>query len=302
MNDLLLASKLCKQGSTLLLTLLAFASVASDSSWARGFGGGGFGGGRFGDRDGGEDRGADSREAGEAGGDRFGADRFNHPGARPRDDAARRGVTAHDRYDRHRLYRADWFDHHADCWRYPGMETTCWGCTSWPTFAGFWGVPVSSFPQNYDYGNNITYQYNNVYSGDQMSTASDYYDQAGKLAQSAPNISAIQAAPTPSFGESKKSPEKSLSNHQQDWKPFGVFSLLQQGETDSTKTFQLAANKDGIIRGNYFDSLTDEAKPIAGAIDKKNMRAAWTISGNQDVVYDTNKDKTDQWTLVRLKS
>ncbi len=76
-------------------------------------------------------------------------------------------------------------------------------------------------------------------------------------------------------------------------------------------------NKEGVIHGNYYDMMTDEVKPISGAVDKKSMRAAWKVSGVKDVVYDTGlsnllkqespvlvhygKDKTQQWNLVRLE-
>ncbi len=159
---------------------------------------------------------------------------------------------------------------------------------------------VVNAPVEYDYGNNITYQDGGVYYGSQpVATAGEYYDQAWNLAQSAPEI------------PSKEQPK------QADWKPFGVFSLVQQGQSDSTTLFQIAVNKDGVLRGNYYNTLTDETKPINGAIDKKTMRACWTVSGVKKVVYDTGvanlmdaqspilvhfgKDKTEQFILVRLQ-
>jgi hypothetical protein len=81
--------------------------------------------------------------------------------------------------------------------------------------------------------------------------------------------------------------------------------------------FQLAVNKKGAIKGTYYNALTNETKPVQGAVDKKTMRAAWIVGDNKDVVYDTGvsnllkpqsplllhigKDKTEQWTLVRLQ-
>jgi hypothetical protein len=159
---------------------------------------------------------------------------------------------------------------------------------------------VVNAPVEYDYGNNITYQNGGVYYGSQqVATAPEYYEQAWNLAESAPAIPA---------NEQPK---------QDEWKPFGVFSLVQNGQTDSTTLFQIAVNKDGILRGNYVNTLTDETKPINGAIDKKTMRACWTVSGVKKVVYDTGvanlmdaqspilvhfgKDKTEQFILVRLQ-
>ena len=78
----------------------------------------------------------------------------------------------------------------------------------------------------------------------------------------------------------------------------------------------MAVNKDGIIRGNYTATVTNDTKPVQGSVDKKTQRAAWTIGDNKENVIETGiynltkdeapvlvhfgKDKTEQWTLVRL--
>ena len=74
---------------------------------------------------------------------------------------------------------------------------------------------------------------------------------------------------------------------------------------------------DGILRGNYYDALSDTTVPVYGAVDRKTQRAAWTIGDRKDTVYETGianltepettmlvhfgKDRTQQWTLVRLE-
>lgn len=226
-------------------------------------------------------------------------------------DSVRHAYADHPYYD-HRAFDADWWAHHNNYgWYYPWMGGGyAWGYTSWPMMAGFLGMAAATSPVPYDYGNNITYQGNNVYYGSQpQATAAQYSDQANNLATLAPaiSLSTEPGAPLP-----KLKPE-----NQKDWKPFGVFSLVQGGQTDSSKLFQIMVNKEGIIHGNYYDMMTDEVKPISGSIDKKSMRAAWKISGVKDVVYDTGvsnllkqespilvhygKDKTQQWNLVRLE-
>ena len=66
------------------------------------------------------------------------------------------------------------------------------------------------------------------------------------------------------------------------WQPLGVFAMVGEGETKSTNIFQLAVNKDGVIRGNYYNALTDTTEPVYGSVDKKTQRAAWTVGGPQD--------------------
>jgi len=134
-----------------------------------------------------------------------------------------------------------------------------------------------------------------------MSTV-QYYQQAQQLADSAPTIPTVVAD-----GKTKVTG---------DWKPLGVFALTQSSEGTPNTIFQLAVNKAGVISGNYYNTLNDESTPIKGKVDKKNMRAAWTVGKNKAVVYDTglanlleaqstilvhlSKDKTQQEMLVRL--
>ena len=50
---------------------------------------------------------------------------------------------------------------------------------------------------------------------------------------------------------------------------------------------QIAVNKDGVLRGNYHDLLTDTVTPILGAVDKQNQRVAMKLQGNDSVVVET---------------
>ena len=72
-----------------------------------------------------------------------------------------------------------------------------------------------------------------------------------------------------------------------------------------------------MIRGNYYNAMTDTTLPISGSVEKRTQRAAWVIGDKKDTVYETGvgnlaqpettmlvhvgKDRTQQWTLVRLE-
>ena len=80
--------------------------------------------------------------------------------------------------------------------------------------------------------------------------------------------------------------------------------------------FQLAVNKAGTIRGNFYNVLTDSLLPVYGAVDKTTQRAAWTVGDKKEPIYEAGfanltkaettmlvhfgKTKTQQWTLVRV--
>ena len=96
----------------------------------------------------------------------------------------------------------------------------------------------------------------------------------------------------------------------------GVWAMVKGDEDESNNILQLAVNRDGIIRGNHYNALTDETTPIQGAVDKATQRAAWTVGDNSKVISETGiynltqeetsmlvhfgPDKTQNWLMVRL--
>lgn len=219
------------------------------------------------------------------------------------------------------LFNRDFWNRYDRAWWYPGWGGGwCWGYTGWGDLCSYWGYSDTDEPVEYDYGNNITYQDDQVYYGNQpYMSATDYYEQAQSLALSAPP-SVPPVAPSTKAGTkstTKSGASSKSSEKQSDWKPLGVFALTQGDQTDSNSIFQLAVNKKGVIRGNYFNPLTQEEQPVQGKVDLKSKRVAWTIGSNKAVVYDTgianllakqstllihlNAKNTQQWNLIRLQ-
>src|SRR5262249_35782876 len=161
-------------------------------------------------------------------------------------------------------FNAGWYTAHPGAWRAAAWTpATYWRgapYTSAAVFAGWPAVPVV-----YDYGSNLVYVDDNVYyNGEPIGTASQYATQAFDLA-------AGQAAQPPAMD---------------DWQSVGVFGLVQGDEKDANNLFQIAINKDGVIRGNYYSSLTDTTLPIYGSVDPQTQRAAWIIGDKKDTVYE----------------
>lgn len=218
--------------------------------------------------------------------------------------STRRGsaaVVRHNVYGGHVGYRswfgAGWYGAHPGAWRARRWTAaTVWAVASWRTLAGYWPW-VSSQAYDYSYGSTVVYEGDTVYYDSRpVATAEEYYEQAGDIAE--------------------QGSEKVSDEH--DWQSLGVWAMVQGDQTESNKILQLAVNKDGVIRGNHFDALTETTLPIQGAVDKKTQRAAWTVGENTEVVYETGiynltreetemllhfgKDSTQQWSLVRLEA
>jgi hypothetical protein len=92
--------------------------------------------------------------------------------------------------------------------------------------------------------------------------------------------------------------------------------MVKGDEKEANNIFQIAINKDGVLRGNYHNEMTDTTLPIYGSVDKESQRAAWTVGDKKDTVYEAGlgnlsqpetsvlihkgKERTQQWLLVRL--
>jgi hypothetical protein len=152
-------------------------------------------------------------------------------------------------------------------------------------------------PYTYDYGSDVVYQDNTVYvGGKDAGTAEQYAQQATTIAVQGQTV---EVPPTA------------------DWNPLGVFALVPGEQKTSNNLFQLAVDRQGVIRGNYYDGVMDTTTPVYGSVDKKNQRAAWTIGKTKDRVFEAGlynltqpdapvlvhigTEKTQQWLLVRVE-
>lgn len=194
-------------------------------------------------------------------------------------------------------FHPGWYTAHPGCWVAAGWaEGAAWRAATYAdisTFCNF--VPYD--PPDYDYGSTVVFQNNNVYvNGQDSGTAQQYAEQATTIASKG------QAVAPPATDK---------------WQPLGVYALVQGDEKTSNYIFQLAVNKDGVIRGNYYDGIMDTTTEVYGSVDKQTQRAAWTIGKKKDRVFEAGvynltqqqcpcllhvgTQKTDQMLLVRVE-
>src|SRR5262249_12279886 len=187
--------------------------------------------------------------------------------------------------------------------RYPGAwfaagwtAARIWSAPAWGTVATYCSYPAE--PVYYDYGETVVYSGDTVViNGETEVPAATYVQQATDLATAGK--------------------EAKVEAQGGDFQPLGVFARVGEGETKSTNIFQLAVSKDGVIRGNYYNALTDTTEPVYGSVDKKTQRAAWTVADRKTPVYEVgianltkdettmlvhfSKDNSQQFTLVRIQ-
>jgi hypothetical protein len=97
--------------------------------------------------------------------------------------------------------------------------------------------------------------------------------------------------------------------------PLGIFSLAPKDQTEASAMLQLSLSKEGVLRGSYYDILSNQSHPVRGAVDRKTQRAAFTFGQNGKAVFETSlanltqdvgplsvhyaDGKTSDWTLAR---
>ena len=194
-------------------------------------------------------------------------------------------------------FNPGWYAKYPGAWAAAGWTAArIWSAPAWGTVSSYCSYPAE--PIYYDYGETVVYSGDTVtVNGETEIPAADYAKQATDLATA---------------GKDAKVEPKG-----DDFQPLGVFAMVGEGETKSTNIFQLAINKDGVIRGNYYNALTDTTEPVYGSVDKKTQRAAWTVADRKNPVYEVGvanltKDETtmlvhyfqssaQQFTLIRIE-
>lgn len=69
-----------------------------------------------------------------------------------------------------------------------------------------------------------------------------------------------------------------------DWLPLGVFAVVPPGSPQSSDQApsyqQLAVDRQGTIKGNFYDAISGTVQPIIGTIDRVTLMASWTVGAN----------------------
>ena len=192
------------------------------------------------------------------------------------------------------LYSQSWYGAHPEVWAAPGATAAAaWAPTTWGAVAGFSGAAAT--PVVYNYGVNVTSQAGNVMvDGQSVGTEAEFSQQAADLAQAG-------AAVAPTADDQ--------------WLSLGIFAMVRNEQQHPQLIMQLAINKQGLLRGNFTDEVSENTQSIQGAVDSKTQRAAWTVGANKTTVMEAGlsslatgeapalihkNGQTDHWLLIRL--
>jgi hypothetical protein len=207
------------------------------------------------------------------------------------------GGTVRGNFGYYGAFNPGWYARYPGAWFAAGWTASrIWSAPAWGAVSSYCGYPEE--PVYYDYGESVVYSGDTVtVNGEQEIPAEQYMQQAADLATA---------------GKDTKVEAKG-----DDFQPLGVFAMIGEGETKSTNIFQLAVNKDGVMRGTYYNALTDTTETVFGSVDKKTQRAAWTVGDRKTPIYEAgianltkdettmlvhySKENSQQFMLVRIE-
>lgn len=289
-----------------LVLTLAFAVVlglATKGVFARG---GGHGGGRGGGHHGGGHHGGAQHHAGHHDA-HHGNHHVNHH--------------HHAHYAHHdRPFTHGWYGHHHGAWGGWGWGNA-WAPAAFGTAAAWLGLSAAdSVIGGYQPVETVTTA-DTSDKGDQSDEGDQDAPANNETEQDADQPAADEAQPQ-QFAPSTQAAElikSGVTDPPKDAKllPLGVYSLAPKGQHEASAMLQLSVSKDGVLRGSYYDLLSNQAHPVQGAVDKKTQRVAWTVGSNGKVLFETSlanltqetgplsvhyeNGQSRQWTVARYE-
>jgi hypothetical protein len=101
------------------------------------------------------------------------------------------------------------------------------------------------------------------------------------------------------------------------WLTLGAYTLRTSDGDQGTRILELAVDKQGRVRGSYFDMITNATQNVFGMIDQNTQQARWSLETNRQLTFVTTLDqltqpqgvvnvklpggRVQQWQLVRME-
>ncbi len=231
-------------------------------------------------------------------------------------DAHRGNHYHHTNWAHHnRPFSRGWYGRHGRAWGY-GWGGWGWGnpwaigtfgaAAAWlgmenasPVVGNYGTVPTvyTSDTINTEPAEEQLNEYDNPTPGERQLAESDTDDEGATsddLHLEMPTYSGDQDSPLDVTPEQAAQAEKLARSGAKDppkdtaFLPLGVFSSAPQGKSEASALVHLAISKTGLVRGTYFDLLSDQDYPIRGALDKKTQQVAFTFGPQDKVVFETS--------------
>lgn len=154
-----------------------------------------------------------------------------------------------------------WYAEHPNAWRYTHPYAQWWAVAGVAGLSSWLGYSVAS-----------------------ASTATTGTTTAAATTQPVAAETSSAAAET-TANQAAAAPPADL-----EWLPLGVFATSPKGASQAHVYQQLAVSKQGELKGNYYDAISNAVQPITGSIDRETRKATWSIGTKGGATFETTLD------------
>ena len=152
-------------------------------------------------------------------------------------------------------FTADWYAKYPEAWRPAKSPADWWKNADVATITAWLGQPVTAAGTAADSGNAVA--------------------TAGGADAGADGLQSVLVLPA--------GHQNAVGPTDADWLPLGVFAVVPPGTQDTAQAHnyqQLAVDRQGTIKGNFYDTLSGTVQPITGTVDRTALTASWTVGAN----------------------
>jgi hypothetical protein len=152
-------------------------------------------------------------------------------------------------------FTPDWYAKHPQAWRPAKSSADWWKTADVATISAWLGKPVTAAGTTADGGGAVA--------------------TAGGVNASADGLQSVLVLPA--------GHQNAVGPADSDWLPLGVFAVVPPGTPDTAQAHnyqQLAVDRQGTIKGNFFDTISGTVQPITGTVDRTALMASWTVGAN----------------------
>ena len=172
-----------------------------------------------------------------------------------------------------------WYGEHPDAWQYTHPHADLWAVAGVASLSSWLGYPATAA------GTTTTAVAATASSSTAAVTANG-------------TTTAAAASATADAGAASGSPPSDL-----EWMSLGVYATGPKDAAPAHVYQQLAVSKQGELKGNYYDSITDATQPVSGSIDRETRKATWKVGGKGGATFETTLDAlTKTPSSVTMKS
>ena len=186
-----------------------------------------------------------------------------------------------------------WYSEHPDAWQYTHPHADLWAVAGVAGLTTWLGYPATAAT--------TTAATSTTVAAASATTTATGTEAAAAATATSTDGNASNAAALPSDLE---------------WMPLGVYATGPKDAAQAHVYQQLAVSKQGELKGNYYDSITNTTQPVSGSIDRETRKASWKVGGKGGATFETTLDAlmktpsdvtmksgsaTHEWELVQVQ-